>query len=136
MMSPEQAQLSAANPALDVQELIYRYVSLWNEHDPVLRRQRIEKLWVPDGAHFWRLGEERGYAALEARVIRSYDKWVAGGKYRFKPAAESVRQHNGIKFSWLMVSTRDESLEGRGCEVLLLAPDGRIQSDYQFPEAA
>ena len=133
MLSPQQAQPADPHPAVDVQELIYRYVSLWNEHDPALRRQRIEKLWVPDGAHVWRLGEERGYAALEARVIRSYDQWIAAGKYVFQAAADAVRQHNGVRFSWLMVPTDGGAPEGRGSEVLLLAPDGRIQADYQFP---
>ena len=31
--------------------LASRYVALWNEPDPGLRRKTIEELWAADGAH-------------------------------------------------------------------------------------
>ena len=67
------------------EELADRYVALWNEPDPDLRRELIEVLWSEDGSHILQppdemreaaarpgLGmpvtlEAKGHAELEAR---------------------------------------------------------------------
>jgi hypothetical protein len=36
--------------ATDLQQLVDRYVALWNEPDPDVRRHAICALWAPDGA--------------------------------------------------------------------------------------
>ena len=33
----------------DLQQLVDRYVALWNEPDPDIRRHAIRELWAPDG---------------------------------------------------------------------------------------
>ena len=36
--------------ATGLQQLVDRYVALWNEPDPDVRRHAIRALWAPDGA--------------------------------------------------------------------------------------
>src|ERR1700688_4329275 len=57
---------------MDAQELVERYVAVWNEADPAVRRDRIRSLWAPDGTTCHRLLEARGHAAIEARVTGSW----------------------------------------------------------------
>jgi hypothetical protein len=134
------------------QELVARYVGVWCEADAGQRRKTIEALWAEDGVHVLDppaefravaggLGfgfaastlEATGYDELEARVARSYEEFVAGGEYVFRPKDNAVRLKDVVKFSWEMVATASGEVMGEGLEVLLVDSDGRIVVDYQFP---
>jgi len=110
--------------------LVERYVSVWNEADPEARRALIAALWVPGGANFTRSLEHRGYAALETRVRASREKWVRDGGCFFRPR-HAQSHHGAAHIEWEMVSLEGE-VKSIGRELLLLAPDGRIESDWQF----
>jgi hypothetical protein len=129
-----------------------RYIALWTEPDAALRRKAIQHLWAEDGAHILQppveireaaaaLGfdcttlEARGYGALEARVTRSYERFVAPGQYTFRPRDDAVCLCNVVKFSWETVSTDGGEAVSGGLEVLVLDDDGRIKTDYMFPGA-
>jgi hypothetical protein len=101
-----------------------------------LRRSRIEKLWAPDAVNYVRTFAFRGHDAIESRVADAYNKWVAQGGYVFQPVGNTFGLKNGVKFSWVMVPASGGEPQGRGCDFLVLGDDGRIQADYQFPEAA
>ena len=81
---------------MDPQELVSRYMAVWNQPDATLRRKAIHELWAEDGAHILQppqdirkaargLGfasavlEARGHDALEVRVTRAYEDFVASG---------------------------------------------------------
>lgn len=86
----------------DLEQLVDRYVALWNEPDPDIRRQAIRELWAPDGAQVLvdppeevrdaAVGlafpmptlEVHGYDALEARVSRAQEMYIAPGEYVFE----------------------------------------------------
>ncbi|MFF2043821.1 hypothetical protein ACFVVX_25710 [Kitasatospora sp. NPDC058170] len=136
----------------DPRDLAARYVALWTEPDQGLRRKAIEQLWAADGAHILQppaeireaaagLGfenatlEARGHDALELRVARSYQEFVAGGEYTFRPAGDAVRLRDVVTFGWEMAPAAGGEAVGGGLEVLVLDGDGRIRSDYMFPGA-
>lgn len=128
----------------DAHELAVRYIALWVEPDPELRRKAIQELWTEDGAHILEppedireraagLGfdtttlEAHGYDALEVRVTRSHAEFVAPGQYTFQARDNAARLHEVVKFTWEMVP-----VDG-GQEILVLDTDGRIKIDYMFP---
>ncbi|MCO5993644.1 hypothetical protein [Actinoallomurus rhizosphaericola] len=136
---------------LDVKELAGRYVAQWNEPDPATRSAMIRELWAQDG--FQVLAdppqeirqaatalafpapplEVRGHAAMDARVSRAYEMFVAPGEHVFEAAAEPcVLLSNVIGVRWSMTSTRSGEAVGGGLDVLALDDDGRIRADYQF----
>jgi hypothetical protein len=138
-------------PVKDLHELVDRYVGLWNEPDADVRRQLIRELWAPDGAQVLvdppqeirdaadRLKfavpplEVHGYDALEARVTRAYEMFVAPGEYAFRPDGDpSQPLSNVISFNWTMDSRADGEPAGAGLKVLAIGTDGRIRIDYQF----
>ncbi|MBF9132924.1 hypothetical protein I0C86_28780 [Plantactinospora sp. S1510] len=135
----------------DPRALASRYVGVWNEPDAERRRAAVRGLWTEDAAHILQppqeireavagLGfpatalEARGHAALEVRVTRAYDDFVAPGTFTFRLRNNADRLHDVVKFNWEMVSA-DGEVAAVGLEILVLHPDGRIRTDYQFIES-
>jgi len=133
------------------QSLADRYAAVWNEADADRRRAEIADLWASDGVHLLQppqdlrkaavnLGfdrpvlEARGQEALEFRVRRAYEDFVAPGTYRFRSRHDAERLADLVTFHWEMVREDDGEVAGVGREILVLDRDGRIARDYQFVE--
>jgi hypothetical protein len=136
----------------DPQDLAARYIALWIEPDSRLRRETIHRLWAEDGTHILQppveireaaaeLGfgstvlEARGHDAVETRVTRSFERFVASGQFTFRAGDNAVRLHDIVKFSWETVSVDDGKVAGGGLEILVLDEDHRIKTDYMLPSA-
>ncbi|MGC5009709.1 hypothetical protein ACLQ2R_02985 [Streptosporangium sp. DT93] len=135
---------------IDIQELVGRYVAVWNEPDPELRREAVAGLWAKDGVQVLQppreirdaagaLGltavlEARGHEELEVRVTRSYEEFVAPGAFLFRSRDNADRLGDIVKFNWEMVPTGGGEPAGVGLEILVLDEDGRIRTDHQFIE--
>ena len=119
---------------LDTNQLVARYVALWNEPDVDRRRQEIVALWTPDGLHYAKSHTCHGYCALEHRVTGSYERSIAPGLNLFRHAGNIDAHHNVVRFDWHMVRRESGDIAATGSELIVLADDGRIQADYQFVE--
>jgi hypothetical protein len=132
-------------------ELVERYVAMWNDADPDARSAAVRELWAEDGAHILQPPEEmlgeatrigfinpvleaRGHHALEARVTRAFEEFVALGEFRFRPRGDAVQVGDVITFGWEMVPAAGGDTAATGLEFLLLDAQGRIRRDYQFIE--
>jgi hypothetical protein len=132
-------------------DLANRYVAVWNEPDADTRRAAIEQLWTEDGVHLLEPPEEivkrateigvtaslqaRGHEELMRRVTRAYEEFVAPGQYEFVPYGEPAVLRDLVKLRWAMVPAGGGEALAIGIDLLLLTPDGRILTDYQFIEA-
>lgn len=136
---------------IDPKDLADRYVAVWGEPDPELRRAAIRELFAPDAVHVLQppqemrkaaagLGfgdvvlEARGHEALERRVARAYEEFVAPGTFVFRPRGDADRLHDVVKLRWEMVPRSGGEVVGGGLDILVLGADGRVVSDYQFIE--
>ncbi len=139
-----------SNP-LDIRQWADRYVAQWNEPDPEVRAKLIRELWAQDGLQVLvdpprevreaagRLAfsvpplEVRGHDALNARVTRAYEMFVATGEHVFEAAEEALPLLSGVlSIRWSMVSTSTGQAVGGGLDILALDSDGRILTDHQF----
>ncbi|MEV4125632.1 hypothetical protein [Nocardia sp. NPDC049707] len=136
----------------DLTRFAERYMAQWNESDPELRLELIREIWAPFGtqtlvdppveirAAAANLNfampalEVRGHDAMQARVSRAYEMFVASGEYTFEVGAATRLPAGLIGLPWSMISRADGSVAGGGFEVIGLDPDGRIASDHQFIE--
>ncbi len=140
-----------ADPTVDPNALVDRYVAMWMEPDPAARRRRIREVWAPGGGQILEspqtirdaarlVGflhpalEVRGYGPLEFRVTRAHDEYIAPGQFAFRRSDDAVRVGDAVKFHWEMRSLADGSVAGAGLDLLLLDEEGRIRVDYQFVE--
>ncbi|MDO0934136.1 hypothetical protein QQY66_21465 [Streptomyces sp. DG2A-72] len=137
---------------IDAQDLAQRYVAQWTEPDASVRRTAIERLWAEDGTHVLQPPEEmretaaalgfdhtaleaQGHDAIEIRVARSYERFVEKEGFTFRSRGDAVRLHGVVKFGWDAVSVATGDVLGGGIDILVLDAGGRIQTDYQFPDA-
>jgi len=135
----------------DLTTLTDSYVAVWNEPDAGRRGAAVRALWSDDAVHvlqppqeirqaaaglgFDRLVlEARGHDALERRVTRAYEEFVAPGTFSFRARGDADRLHDLVKFRWEMVGAPGD-VAAVGLEILLLGADGRIVSDFQFIES-
>jgi hypothetical protein len=135
----------------DLRQLVDRYVALWNEPDPERRRATVRALWSAEGVHLLQPPEEmrraaealgfdrpvleaRGHRALEFRVTRAHQEFVAPGAFVFRPRGDADRLQDVVRFGWEMVPPGGGEAVGAGVEILVLGSDGRIARDYQFIE--
>ncbi len=121
---------------MDVMDTVHRYVSVWNEPSAEERRNRIRSLWAPGGTTCYAGLDACGYDAIEARVTRSWDKWLRDGNYIFRSKADVVCHHDVVKVNWEMVTVPHSEVDAVGLSFLVLNSDGRIHRDYQFSPAA
>jgi len=121
------------------------------EPNPDVRRGIIGELWAVDGAHVLEPPREirdaakalgfrppalhaRGYDALEARVTRAHEEFVAPGRFAFRPRDDASRLNDVVKFHWEMVPAGGGAVSAVGLEILVLDLEERIKVDYQFIE--
>ncbi|MFB4303492.1 hypothetical protein [Actinomadura sp. NTSP31] len=139
------------NEQLEPNEWADRYIAQWTEPDPGTRRALIRELWAPDGVQVLvnppqeireaagNLAfpipplEVRGHDALNARVSRAYDMFIAPGERTFKAAEKAtVLMPNVLAVRWSTVSVSTGEAVGGGLDVIALDDEGRIRTDHQF----
>ena len=134
----------------ELQSLVDRYVAIWNEPSAERRREAVAALWTEDALHLLlppkavrdsaatlsveAIFQSRGHRELETRVTRAYEEFVAAGEFSFRSKNDAQRLNDVVKFRWEMVSKTGE-VAGVGLEILTLAADGRVRTDYQFIES-
>src|ERR1700754_1242918 len=106
--------MTAITTHTDVQTLVERHISLWNEPDPDVRRALVRELWAPDGEQILHPPEDmraagqalgfgapkleiRGHEALDLRVTRAYEDFVAPGEYVFRARDDAFRLRDLVK---------------------------------------
>jgi hypothetical protein len=113
-------------------DIIDRYVAVWNEPDPALRRTAISAIWAPGGAEFLEAGTQyRGHEELAERVTRAYEAFVASGKYDVTSAGDAARHDDIITFTAQLTTPAGET-DWAARVFLLLGPDGLVREDYQL----
>lgn len=112
--------------------IVDRYVAMWNEPDPDLRRTRIEQLFTPDAEYLMFSREPLvGYDAIAGQIDFAHELYFEQG-FMFKSSNNAEGHHNLVKFNWVLVSAETGDLESHGFDLFLLADDERISKDYQF----
>jgi hypothetical protein len=119
---------------VDVESLVQRFVSVWNEPDARVRRVTIETLWTPDGRHLMGSQDVQGYDALAERVAASHDRSVVQGGNIFRPATAIQTLADVVKFRWDMARKSNGEVVSAGVGILKIKPEGRIICDYLFTE--
>ncbi|WP_097263328.1 hypothetical protein [Streptomyces sp. TLI_55] len=119
---------------LNADDLLKRYVAVWNEPDAAARGAEVANLWTPDGLHYTQTRRFQGTEQLVARVTEAHDQFVAGQGLRFRSGDNPVGHAGALTFNWLMTPGDSDTVLAVGFDVVLLDDEGRIVADYQFNE--
>ena len=147
---PTAVRLTVMRTAEQLNQLVDRYISLWNDPDPDARRKLIREVWRPDGAQVLVDPpqeirdaakniefpipplEVHGYDALEVRVTRAYEMFVAPGEYVFQRSGDAIELlDHVVTWTWDMVTVADGERVGGGADIFVLDEDDRIRVTYQ-----
>jgi hypothetical protein len=122
------------NPsATDCNDLVDRYIAMWNQPDPTLRRAQIAQLWSHKGVLIRETAVSVGHAAIEAAAARMFDAHL--GKGRLASSANNTHAHHGlVKFRWKLAGSDNGIASAAWSDLLILDEGGRICFDYQFDE--
>ena len=115
---------------MDANELVERYVALWNEQDASVRRAGVAALWAEDGVHFTSRTEAHGFDEIAERIARNFDRFLSGGDYAFRSLNNICAHHGSVKFNWAMMPADGGMAEMVGFDFFVLDEKGRIKSDY------
>lgn len=113
-------------------EIADRYLAVWSEPDPAVRRAAVAALWAPHGIEFVDGGIQfRGHDGLDERVRGAYEQFVATGAYTLASAGDVARHDDIVTFTVQLV-TPDGDVAWAARVFLLLGRDGLIREDYQL----
>ncbi len=80
-------------------------------------RAAIASLWMPDGEHYVRTLQAKGYEALQQRVTGSHEKNVRDAGFRFISAGDAQFLHDAVMFHWHMVPAAGGAVAAVGLEL-------------------
>jgi hypothetical protein len=126
--------LHALDPEL-IADVARRYLAVWSEPDPGLRRRAIADLWAPDCAEFVEGTQFRGHDELGTRIAEAYQAFVASGRFAVTSADDLTVHHDVVVFTiQLALAGGDRAGEVAWAArvFLVLGPDGRIRQDYHL----
>lgn len=121
-------------PDIDHDDLISRYIDVWNEPDAGVRAAAIAALWAEDGAEFTESAEHRGHRALERRIGDAHERLVRRGGFVFRAAGDATGRRDVLRFTAYMVPAGGGAVAWTCAVVIRLAADGRILEDHQFSD--
>lgn len=109
-----------------------QYLETWTEPDPRQRRANIERLWASDGRMVISStgGSVEGVEEIAAHISRVHEQNIVGRGLRFV-YDQSVEAQEGLLLRWSMLAP-DNGVVGRGADVVLRDPDGRVRTAYMF----
>jgi hypothetical protein len=113
-------------------ELVDRYVAMWNERDSDVRRKLIEELFAEDAVYvMFSRDPMHGHDDIAEQIDFAHKLYFDRG-FVFKSSNNADGHHNLVKFDWVLVSSETAELESLGFDFFVLDDDGRISQDYQF----
>ncbi len=119
---------------MDVNDIVQRFVAVWNEPSANVRRETVKTLWAQEGRHLMGNQDVRGHDALERRVADSHNRNVRDGGCLFRPATAIQALPGIVKFRWDMIHISTGDVAAAGVGFLELGDGAKILRDFLFTE--
>lgn len=119
--------------AVNVNDVVVRYLAAWNEQDARRRHDLIAATWTEDGTYVDRAREGHGHESIDGMIAKAQGQFPG---YRLSLASGIEAHHDYLRFSWTAGGTADAPLYIKGTDFALMAEDGRFRSVIGFVDAA
>jgi hypothetical protein len=117
----------------NVNEIVVRYLSAWNEQDATRRRDLVAKTWSEDGTYVDGARQGAGHGGIDAMIAKAQETHLG---YRLALASGIETHHQYVRFSWVAGGTAEAPLYIKGTDIGIIADDGRLKSVIGFVDAA
>ncbi|RAG82307.1 nuclear transport factor 2 family protein [Streptacidiphilus pinicola] len=111
--------------------IVERYLAVWNEPDPVARKQAVTELWTEDGVEYVEGKQFRGHDGLVERVAEAHERFVASDGYRITHDGSTTPSEDVVVLT-VRLTRPDGGTDWAARVFLLLDADGRIREDYHL----
>jgi SnoaL-like domain len=111
-----------------MEEIIQKYIAIWNERDPQRRRSLIEQVWAADASYTDPLADLHGRAEIDAGVAAAQQQFPG---LVFSLAGPVDANHHQARFTWNLGPADGEPVVV-GFDVAVLNGDGQIRSVHGF----
>ena len=109
-------------------DLAARYIDVWNERDPVSRKEAVGKLWTADGRYVDPLVDVQGADAIDSAIATAQEMFPG---FIFRLAGGVDGHHDQCRFSWEL-GPPEGVAPVAGSDVALIGSDGRLQTVLGF----
>jgi hypothetical protein len=116
----------------DVNALVQRYFTIWNETNPERRRDLIAQTWAGDATYIDPMMRGDGPAGIDA-MVQGVQNQFAGHLFRQIGAVDA---HNGhLRFAWELAPAAGPVLVA-GTDFAVVTDDNRLQTVIGFLDLA
>ncbi|MGH3883511.1 MAG: nuclear transport factor 2 family protein [Pseudonocardiaceae bacterium] len=112
----------------DFDELIGRYIAIWNERDPGRRRAAIDDIWAENANYVDPMVVAEGRDAIDATIGAVQTQFPS---LSFRLAGAVDAHHNLARFTWELGVDGAEAVVV-GFDVAVCSEDGRLRNMYGF----
>ena len=117
----------------NVNEIVVRYLSAWNERDAARRGDLVAKTWSEDGTYVDGARQGAGHGDIDAMIAKAQEHFPG---YRLALVSGIETHHQYVRFSWAAGGTAEAPLYIKGTDIGIIADDGRLKSVIGFVDAA
>jgi hypothetical protein len=118
---------------IPINDIVVRYLGVWNERDAKRRRALVAETWSEDGSYVDRVRQGSGHDAIDTMIATAQEHFPG---YRVSLASGIEAHHDYVRFSWIAGGTAEAPLYLKGTDFVVRAADGRLKSVIGFTDAA
>lgn len=115
-------------------DLVTRYLAVWNELDEGVRAAAAKDIWAEDALYANQGQEFHGRAGVNDAVSEAVDSFVKQG-FVFT-LGRFEENHAAARLTWVMVPAAGGDPAATGTQYWVRDANGLIKTDYQFVETA
>jgi len=104
-------------------ELVDRYLGVWNETDEARRKALIARTWTEDATYLDPLLSGDGHEGIDAMVKAVQSRYPG---LRFSRFGEIDSHNDRVRFGWSFGPEGGPAV-ARGLDVAIVSPDGRLE---------
>lgn len=113
----------------DTEQLINRYIEVWNERATERRAAGLAEIWAADGSYIDPLVSAAGRDQIDA-AIDGAQRQFPDFTFRLTGAVET--HHNLVRFSWELGPEDSSEAPIAGSDVAVLDDAGRLRDVHGF----
>ena len=123
--------MTGTNSTTTINTVVDGYFAMWNETDPLRRREVTAATWAQGASYVDPLFAADGRDALDALVIAVHEQFP-GHRFRLTGAIDA--HHDRARWSWELAGPNGSPPVAVGVDFAVLAPDGRLRMVTGFFE--
>jgi hypothetical protein len=127
----ERQDMTETDTATPIRKVVDGYFAMWNETDPMRRREVTATTWSQDASYIDPMFTAEGHDSLDAMVAAVHQQFPG---HRFRLTGPIDIHHDRARWGWELAGPDGSPPVAVGVDFAVLAPDGRLREVTGFFE--